>query len=77
MLLISDIQATDILNKTEEELVKLSQENGGAYYGVNPAMYDELELDIGVKVIVYWNGNQGDSDPPIREAEKIEILSNE
>ncbi|GAB3796358.1 DUF3221 domain-containing protein [Virgibacillus kimchii] len=76
MLLISEAEAADISNKTEEELVKLAQNNGGSYYGVNPAMHDELGLDIGTKVIVYWNGSQGDSDPPVRDAEKIEIIPN-
>lgn len=74
ILLIPDIEGSRLANKIEDELIRLAQENQGAYYGVNPEMYEELQLETGMKVKVYWNGDQGDSDPPVREAEEIKVI---
>lgn len=73
MLVIPNIEDIDISKKTDDELVRLAQEKNGAYYGVRPDLYHELELVVGMKVTVYWNGSQGDSDPPVRDAEQIDI----
>lgn len=77
ILLIPNLDDVDILNKTEEELIEIAQKNKGAYYSVSPEMHDELEIDVGMKVIVYWDLNvgEGESDPPVRDAEKIHITS--
>jgi hypothetical protein len=47
MLVIRDVENINFLGKTEDELVKLAQENDGAYYVVSLDMYEELNLDIG------------------------------
>lgn len=77
MLVIADIDDEDISGKTNDELTALAQEKDGARYDVNSDMYDEeeLELNEGLKVTIYWNGNEGESDPPVREAEKIDVMS--
>lgn len=65
----------DISGRTDDELTELAQENDGADYDVSEDMYDEdkLELNQGLKVNVYWGGDEGESNPPVREAEKIHV----
>lgn len=75
VLLISNVGEEDIDNMTDDMLIRLAQENDSAYYGVNPKMFDKLDLEIGMKVIVHWDGSQGDSDPPVRDAGKIELIT--
>ncbi|SDP64144.1 DUF3221 domain-containing protein [Halobacillus aidingensis] len=70
ILLIPNIKEEDINNKTEPEIIEMAQENKGAYYDVSTDDYNEI--DIGANIIIYWNGNQEDSDPPQRGAKKIE-----
>ncbi|TRM10873.1 hypothetical protein FH966_03580 [Lentibacillus cibarius] len=78
MLVISDINVDDISGKTEDELTKIAQENNGADYYMNEDIYDEdkFELNQGVKVKVYWGGDEGQSNPPVRKAEKISVIPN-
>lgn len=47
------------------------------YYFFEEGKFDDLELEAGTHVYVYWNGNQNDSDPPQRGAIKIEVISQE
>lgn len=75
ILLIPDIKGIDISGKTEEELISLAQINDGSYYWVSPDIYDELSLEIGTKVKVFWGGGEAESNPPVRDAEKIVIIS--
>ncbi|GGK06148.1 hypothetical protein GCM10007063_30800 [Lentibacillus kapialis] len=67
MLVISDVSVNDISGKTEDELTDVAQENNGAYYYMNEDIYDEdkLEVNQGLKVKVYWGGDEGDSTPPL------------
>lgn len=73
MLVVSDVENINITDKSEEELITLAQESDGAIYIVNPDMYEDLDLDIGTQIVLYYNG-QGDSDPPVREAGKIDVV---
>ena len=73
ILVVPNINEEDISSKKNDELIELAQEKEGAYYGLEPEKFEELE--VGTHVIVYWNGSQEDSDPPQRRAEKIEIIS--
>lgn len=73
ILLIPNISAKDIANKTERELVAIAQEKNGAYYGISTDEYDEI--DIGTHMTVYWDNTQEDSDPPQRVASIIEKVS--
>lgn len=73
ILVVPNIEKEDISNKTTDELNEMAQKKDGAYYSLYPGMYEELE--VGAHVIVYWNGNQEESDPPQRVAEKIDIVS--
>ncbi|WP_431804540.1 DUF3221 domain-containing protein [Halobacillus andaensis] len=70
ILLIPDVKEEDVNNKTESEMIKMAQENNGAFYAVSTDKYNEI--NIGTNVIVYWNGNQEDSDPPQRSAKKLQ-----
>lgn len=74
LLLIPDTNFEDIFNKGGSELHKLAQEKDGAYYSFLSNEYEQLE--VGMKVVVHWNGNQDDTDPPQRGADKIEVVSN-
>ncbi|WP_157842692.1 MULTISPECIES: DUF3221 domain-containing protein [Bacillus] len=74
ILVIPNTDFEDISNKTPNELVKIAQEKDGAYYSIAPGKYEELEL--GTKVIVYWDGDQNDTEPPQRGADKIEVITN-
>lgn len=73
MLVVPNILEEDISNKKLDELIKLAQEKGGAYYSFKIGKYEELE--VGSHVIVYWNGSQLDSNPPQRGVEKVDIIS--
>ena len=73
ILVVPNISGEDISNKNNNELIKLAQEKGGAYYGFETSKYEELE--VGAHVIVYWNGSQEDSSPPQRGLYKIDIVS--
>ncbi|MDX5475691.1 MAG: YobA family protein [Bacillaceae bacterium] len=74
LLLIPNTDLEDISNKGGNELHRLAQEKDGAFYSFMSSDYNQLE--VGMKVIVHWNGNQDDTDPPQRGADKIEIVSN-
>jgi len=73
ILVISNIDEDDIINKNNEELIEVARENDGAYYSFKSADYEDLE--VGMRVIIHWNGDQEDSDPPQRGAESIDIDS--
>lgn len=51
----------------------ICRENDGAYYSFKSADYEDLE--VGMKVIVHWDGYQEDSDPPQCDAESIDIVT--
>ena len=74
LLLIPNTDFKDISNKNGYELHRLAQEKDGAYYSFMSSDYNQLE--IGMKIIVHWNGNQDDTHPPQRGADKIEVVSN-
>ena len=61
ILVVPNIIGEDISNKSDNELIKLAQEKGGAYYSFETSKYEELEVEA--HVIVYWNGSQNDSNP--------------
>lgn len=73
ILVVPNIGEEDIFNKKNGELIKIAQEKDGAYYSFKTGKYEELE--VGAHVIVYWNGNQLDSDPPQRGIEKVDVIS--
>lgn len=73
ILVVPNTSEEDISNKKEEELIKIAQEKDGAYYSFETSKYKELE--VGAHVIVYWNGDQLDSDPPQRGIEKVDVVS--
>ena len=73
MLVVPNITEEDISNKRLNELIRLAQEKDGAYYSFEIGEYKELE--VGARVIVYWNGFQLDSNPPQRGLKKLEIIN--
>ncbi|WP_438318097.1 DUF3221 domain-containing protein [Sporosarcina sp. FA9] len=73
ILVVPNISEDDISDKNDDELIKIAQESDGAYYGFETGKYEELE--VGALVIVYWNGNQEDSNPPQRGIEKVDLIS--
>lgn len=74
LLVISDVEDINILEKTDDELIQIAQDNDGAYYNVNPEMYEELDLEISTQIVLHYSG-EGESDPPVRDAEKIDVVA--
>ena len=73
ILVVPNISEEDISNKTHHELIKMAKEKEGAYYGFETSKHEDLE--VGAHVIVYWNGQQLDSNPPKRRIEKVDVIS--
>jgi len=73
LLILPDVTKEEIKNKTKEQLHSMGQSNKGAYYYVSSDEY--VNLEIGTHVKVFWNGNQAESNPPQRRAEKIEVIT--
>jgi len=73
ILVVPNISEDYISKKNDDELIKMAQEKDGAYYGFETGKYEELE--VGAHVIVYWKGEQLDSDPPQRGIEKVDVIS--
>ncbi len=71
ILVIPNIEAADLVNKEQEALIEMAQEQKGAYYGFKSGEYENLI--VGTEVIVYWDGSQLDSNPPQRGMEKVEV----
>lgn len=73
ILVIPDVNVSDVENKNAEELMQLARDKDGAFYTFEVAKFEGLE--VGTYVIAYWNGTQLDSDPPQRTLEKVDILA--
>lgn len=73
ILVIPNIEEDDLINKEQESLIEMAQEQKGAYYGFKSDEYENL--NVGSEVIVYWDGSQLDSNPPQRGIEKVEVIS--
>lgn len=52
MLVISNIDDKNILNKTEEQLITLAQENSGAYYHFNNKTYNNIDLEAEMHITI-------------------------
>lgn len=73
MLVISDVKDVNISEKDDDELKELAREKDGAYYNVPPDIYKNSDLKVGNQMVVYFDKeSQGESDPPVRDAEKID-----
>ncbi|WP_337020142.1 hypothetical protein [Oceanobacillus massiliensis] len=64
----------NLLDKTRDELIKLAQENNGAFYKVSPEKFEELDLEIGQRIVGEYS-EVGESDPPVRFTDNIEVIS--
>lgn len=74
MLVIPDIDDTDISDKDDDKLEEVAKDNDGAYYNVSPDIYDESDLETGTKVEVEFDEEaQAKSTPPVRDAESIHV----
>ncbi|WP_160909563.1 DUF3221 domain-containing protein [Pontibacillus yanchengensis] len=73
ILLIPNTSEDEISNKNAEELEDMAKEKDGAYYHFPREEYKNLK--IGSKIKVNWDGSQSSSDPPLRTAEKITVVS--
>ncbi len=73
MLVISDVKDVNISEKNDDELKELARKKDGAYYNVPPDIYKNSDLKVGDQIAVYFDKEaQGESDPPVRDAEKID-----
>jgi hypothetical protein len=76
VLTLPSVDNINYLDKTEDELIQLAQENDGAYYEISEDKYEELDLDIGIRIAGYFDA-EFESDPPLRITDKIEVVSEE
>ena len=74
LLLIPNTTFENISNKNGIELLRLAEEKNGAYYSFISSDYEHIE--VGMKVMIHWDGSQDDSIPPYRGADRIEVVSN-
>jgi hypothetical protein len=74
ILTLPSVENINILEITRDELIKLAQENDGAFYEVSQEKYEELGLEIGQRIVGYYN-HVGESDPPVRFTDTIEVIS--
>jgi hypothetical protein len=76
VLTLPSVEDISYLDKTEDELIQLAQVNDGAYYEISQEKYEELDLDIGIRIAGYFDA-EFESDPPLRITDKIEVISEE
>ncbi|WP_143004693.1 DUF3221 domain-containing protein [Salimicrobium halophilum] len=73
ILLIPNTERDEVVDKSVSQLTGMALEKGGAYYYVDSDEY--IDLVVGTKAMVYWNGTQEDSEIPQREAQQIDLVS--
>ncbi|WP_176481978.1 hypothetical protein [Paucisalibacillus globulus] len=76
VLTLPSVENITYLDKTEDELIQLAQENNGVYYEISQEKYEELDLNIGIRIAAYFDA-EFESDPPLRITDKIEVISEE
>ncbi|MDQ0350558.1 hypothetical protein J2R98_000361 [Alkalibacillus filiformis] len=74
ILTLPSVENLNFLDKTGDELIKLAQENDGAYYRLSQEEYEELGLEIGKRIVGYYCG-VGESNPPVLLTDKVEVIS--
>lgn len=74
ILTLPSVESINISDKTRDELIELAIENDGAFYRVTQERYEELNLEIGQRIVGYYS-DVGESQPPVFFTNKIEIIS--
>ncbi|MEN2468059.1 hypothetical protein [Ornithinibacillus sp. JPR2-1] len=74
ILTLPSVEGINISNKTRDELIELAIENDGAFYRVTKEKYEELNLEIGQRIVGYYS-DVGESQPLVFFTDKIEIIS--
>jgi hypothetical protein len=74
ILTLPSVENLNFLDKTRDELIKLAQDNDGAYYHLSQEKYEELGLEIGKRIVGYYC-DVGESNPPVLFTDKIEVIS--
>lgn len=74
LLVIPNIDKSDLTNKDLNDLLNLAEQNNGIYFNVSKEEYENY--NIGDKVLVEYDieGDVEESNPPIRPAVKIRSL---
>ncbi|GEN45443.1 DUF3221 domain-containing protein [Alkalibacillus haloalkaliphilus] len=72
ILVISEVEKDEIKGKTISEINELAGQHDSAYYAVDEDQFAELQ--IGMRVEVYWTGEQLDSNPPQRGADEVNVV---
>lgn len=73
LLVIPNIEESDLLEKNIDEIILIASENNGTYFRVLQEVFNEFEVMQKVVVKYDLDGPVDESDPPIREL--IEIQS--
>jgi hypothetical protein len=74
ILTLPSVEGINISDKTRDELIELAIENDGAFYRVTQEKYEELNLEIGQRIVGYYS-DVGESQPPVLFTNKIEVFS--
>ena len=74
LLVIPNIDKSDLTNNDLNDLLNLAEQNNGIYFNVSKEEYENY--NIGDKVLVEYDieGDVEESNPPIRPAVKIRSL---
>ncbi|MDV2583363.1 DUF3221 domain-containing protein [Alkalibacillus haloalkaliphilus] len=72
ILIISEVVREDVKGKTISKINQLAGLHEAAYYAVDDDQFEELQ--IGMRVEVYWTGEQLDSNPPQRGADEVNVV---
>jgi|SRR5690625_4619925 len=71
LLVVPNIEASDLQGKNEDEIIMIASENDGIYFSVLQEDYNEFEAMQKVQVKYDLDGHVDESDPPIRELIEI------
>lgn len=72
LLVIPNIEESDLQGKNEDEMIMIASENNGTYFWVSQEVFDEFEVMQKVVVKYDLDGPVDESDPPIRDLIEIQ-----
>ena len=75
ILIVPDVDAGIVRDKSPEELLEIAREKNGVYFSVDKQTFDTVTL--GTSVMVYYDPDDGEevSNPPRRHSQRVEILN--
>lgn len=75
VLVVQNVTKEEVINNTEEENGRIAISNNASWFLVNENDMEDFKVGQQVKVIYRKNQDIMQSDPPIQDCEKIQILN--